>query len=126
MIQPLGARVLIKRLPVPETTQSGLYILGREFPACGEVLAIGTGIRKKSRRLPIPDLEVGDKVTFQWRDAFLDTRQVAPDTFILDYEICQAGMREVDGKMMIWPLHGFMFVRRPAAKERSNDQTHRA
>lgn len=115
MIQPLGARVLIKRLPLPETTESGLYILGREHPCCGVVLAIGTGIRKKSRRLPILDIEVGDKVTFQWRDAFLDTRQVAPDTFILDYEICQAGMREVDGKMMVWPLNKYVFVKRPAS-----------
>ncbi len=112
MIRPLGARVLIKRLPVPETTESGLYILGREYPACGEVLALGTGIRKKSQRLPIPDIEIGDKVTFQWRDAFLDTRQVAPDTFILDYEICQAGMREVGGKMMVWPLGKWMMVSR--------------
>src|SRR5208282_623031 len=115
MIRPLGARVLIKREPLPEMTASGIYLLGREFPSTGTVLAIGAGRKSKTGdHLPITDIEVGDRVTFRWPDAYLDTREVGPDTFILDYDICTAGMRTVEGKLHIWPLGGWLFVREAA------------
>jgi co-chaperonin GroES (HSP10) len=116
MIQPLGNRVLIKRLPLPERTEAGIYFGGaylpnaakddesyrvydpREYPVVGEVLAIGS-------KVPVRDeLSIGDRVVFRWRDAHLDTREIAPDTFLLDYDCCDAGIREVDGKMYVWPL----------------------
>jgi hypothetical protein len=41
--QPLGPRVLVKRLPLPPKTESGLFLLGRDYPTVGKVLAVGNG-----------------------------------------------------------------------------------
>lgn len=62
MIRPVGNRLLLRRLPVPETTQSGLFILGREYPLLGEVLAIGTGKLTKAGRVLLPDFANGNVV----------------------------------------------------------------
>lgn len=113
MIQPFGNRLLVRRLPTPETTESGLFIPYSESPSAAVVLAVGPGRRSKGgEHIPITDIAVDDRVMFNWRDAYLDTREVGPEMFIVDYEVCQAGMREVDGKMQIWPLHGWIFVSR--------------
>ncbi len=115
MIQPLGNRLLVKRLSLPDRTESGIYLGGaylpnadregayrvydaREHPTIADVLAIGSKVPARD------ELEVGDRVLYRWRDAHLDVREVAPDTFILDYDCCDAGIREVDGKMYVWPL----------------------
>ena len=116
MIKPLGNRLLVKRLPLPDRTESGIWLGGaylpnadrddgsyriydsREYPTIGEVLGVGS-------KVPACDgLEVGDRVLFRWRDANLDTREIEKDTFILDYDCCDAGIREVDGRMHVWPL----------------------
>jgi hypothetical protein len=44
--KPLGARVLVRREPLPEQTRSGLYLLGRDYPTIGRVVAVGTGWRR--------------------------------------------------------------------------------
>lgn len=64
----LGPRVLLKRIDLPEQTESGLYIIGREWPALAEVKAIGTGwTTKKGPKRPISDLKVGDLVQYSYR-----------------------------------------------------------
>lgn len=111
MIKVQGARVLIKRLPVPETTASGLFLLGREYPLVGEVLAVGNGARgKNGQRKPIADLEAGDMVQFR-RETKMDTREVADDTFILDYDACLMGIRREGEQYRTWAVGNHVLVR---------------
>lgn len=68
-IRPVGNRVLLKRLPVPEKTQSGLFILGREYPLLGEVLAIGSGKLGEEGRVRMGEfidgtIQIGDLIYF--------------------------------------------------------------
>ena len=115
MIRPHGARLLVRRLPLPETTESGLYLLGREYPLVGEVLAVGSGIAD-------PDLRVGDMVQFRRKAVekgshdLLDTREVGPDTFILDYENCLCGMRRKDESYEVWCLSDVVMVQQEHAQ----------
>lgn len=83
-IRPFGNRVLIKRTQAPDASKGGLLVLGRELPAHGLVLAVGSGPRGRSgERLPIDDLTEGDEVTFdKWA---ADTRTFDDDLLILDY-----------------------------------------
>lgn len=110
MIRPHGKRLLVKRLPLPEQTESGLYILGREYPLCGEVLAIGNGVES-------PQVRVGDMVQFRRKALeagshdLLDSREVERDTFILDYENCLVGMRREGDSYKVWCLNDVVMVR---------------
>lgn len=84
-IRPLGNRVLVKRTPTPDESQGGIYVLGREVPAHGTILAVGPGPRARATgvRSPIDDLVVGDEVTFdKWA---ADARTFEGDLLILDY-----------------------------------------
>lgn len=66
-IQPLGDRVVIKRLDAEEKTRSGIIIPdnAKEKPQQGEVLAIGPGAWDKDGTTRIAlDVKVGDKVLF--------------------------------------------------------------
>lgn len=105
MIKPLGNRVLLKRLPVPEKTQSGLFILGREYPLLGEVLAIGSGKLGKSGRVLMPELSdgsvaVGDLVYFhkeairQGRGELGHLTSEFDDYVIVDAEHCLVRVRD--------------------------------
>lgn len=63
---PLYDRVIIKRLELPATTQSGLIIpdSAKEKPQRGEVIAVGEG-RLMSNGTLIPlKLKIGDTVLF--------------------------------------------------------------
>jgi co-chaperonin GroES (HSP10) len=105
MIRPLGMRVLIKRLPLPEQSKGGIFILGREWPLCGEVLAKGPKVL---------DLEVGDLVQFKRRNAdehdHLEGREVEKDTFIINYDHCLCGMRQEPDGWRVWPLADHVLI----------------
>ena len=99
-IRPIGNRVLLKRLPVPEKTLSGLYILGREYPLLGKVLAIGTGKLKKYGRELLAEftdgtVEVGDLVYFH-KEAIRQGRGELgyEDYVIVDAEHCLVRVRD--------------------------------
>lgn len=66
-IQPLGDRVVIKRLDAEEKTKSGIIIPdnAKEKPQQGEVVAVGPGAWDEDgeKRIPL-DVKVGDKVLF--------------------------------------------------------------
>lgn len=66
MLQPIGARVLIKR-STPETVSKGGIIIpesAKERPAEGIVVAVGEGrLRDDGTRTPI-EVETGDRVLF--------------------------------------------------------------
>lgn len=105
--------MLVKREPLPETTEAGIFILGREYPTIGVVQAIGNGARNPStlQRQAITDVAVGDYVWYERKS--LDTREINPGTFILDYDLCNAAARRgVDGKFHLWPLKGKVLVKR--------------
>ncbi len=95
---------------------------GREWPLIGEVLGIGQGARnKRGDRIPIEDLSVGDLVQFSRRVSpatstllVWDEREVGPDTFIIDYHQCLAGMRREGDSYRIWPLGTNVMIRRAA------------
>lgn len=105
MIKPIGNRILVKRLPIPETTQSGLYILGREYPLMGTVLAIGTGKLGKSGRILMDELTdgtvaVGDLIYFhkesirQGRGELGHITNEWDDYVIVDAEHCLVRVRD--------------------------------
>ena len=101
IIRPLGNRLLIRRLSLPEESKGGLFILGREYPTIGVVLAVGNGPRQGrfglGERMPIDDIEVGDEVTFdKWAS---EAKQFGPenDLIILDYDSCFLRIRKNEG-----------------------------
>lgn len=108
IFRPRGSYVLVRREPLPEQSLSGLYILGRDYPTIGTVLAVGPGpwrkehyyIRAKETkygaahaerkvrwfREPL-DLSPGDWV--QWSPGFsYDLAQIGlhPDVLLLHYD----------------------------------------
>lgn len=100
MIRPIGNRLLLKRLPVPEKTQSGLFMLGREYPLMGEVLAIGTGKLGKEARILAGEfvdgtVKVGDLVYFH-KEAIRQGRGELgyEDMVIVDAEHCLVRVRD--------------------------------
>ena len=92
--------MLLKRLPVPETTQSGLFILGREYPLLGKVLAIGTGkLGKEGRILAGEFLDgsvvVGDLIYFHWEAIRQGRGDLGyDDMVIVDAEHCLVRVRD--------------------------------
>lgn len=105
MIRPTGNRLLIKRLPVPETTQSGLFILGREYPLMGTVLAIGHGKLGKNGRILAGEfidgtVVIGDLVYFhkeairQGRGELSHLTPEYDDYVIVDAEHCLVRVRD--------------------------------
>jgi co-chaperonin GroES (HSP10) len=87
--RPLGARVLVRREPLPEQTKSGLYLLGRDYPTVGTVVAVGNGPRhyKTGLRRSL-DISIGSFC--QWSPGFnYDLASIFPedpDLLLLDYD----------------------------------------
>ena len=90
-LRPLGHRIVIERLKVPEQSIGGIFVLGREFPALGRVLTI-------SRHRPESlwdwldswlfgnDVAIGDLVYFNRTATELREIPGEPDHFILDVD----------------------------------------
>ena len=97
-LRPLGARVVVERLPLPDQTRGGLYLLGREYPTMGRVLAIGyilepipsfepTKTIAKLASLGDPydgDVSIGDLVVFDKFACELRAVPREPEHFVLD------------------------------------------
>lgn len=105
MIRIIGNRLLVKRLPVPEKTEGGLYMLGREYPLLGRVIAMGTGrlpmgkhARARYRMVEIDEglIQIGDLIYFHKEAIRQDRAGVGddPDLVIIDAEHCLARGRE--------------------------------
>ena len=65
-IKPLHDRVIVKRSEAEEKTASGIIIpdTAKEKPQEGEVIAVGTGIRKDDGSLLPLAVKAGDRVLF--------------------------------------------------------------
>lgn len=65
-IQPLGDRVLIKRLEAEEKTKGGIVLpdTAKEKPQKGEVFAVGKGRMLESGKIEPLEVKKGDKVLF--------------------------------------------------------------
>ena len=65
-IQPLGPRVLIKRLEEEEQSSGGIIIpdTAKEKPQEGEVVSVGTGARADDGTITPLDVKAGDKILF--------------------------------------------------------------
>jgi len=65
-IQPLGDRVLIKRLEAEEKTKGGIVLpeTAKEKPQKGEVVAVGKGKVLESGNIEPLEVKKGDKVLF--------------------------------------------------------------
>ena len=65
-IKPLADRVLILPAPAEEKTIGGIIIpdTAKEKPQEGEVVAVGTGLRKEDGSLIALDVKAGDRVLF--------------------------------------------------------------
>lgn len=64
-IQPLGARVLVKRSS-NATTKGGIILpdSAQEKPKMGEIVAVGPGKADKEGKIKALEVSVGDKVLF--------------------------------------------------------------
>ena len=65
-VQPLGDRVMVRRVEEEETQRGGIIIpdTAKEKPQQGEIMAVGTGrLNDKNERIPL-DVKVGDRVLF--------------------------------------------------------------
>jgi len=64
--RPLHDRVLVKRIESEEKTKSGIIIpdTAKEKPQEGEIMAVGSGMRKEDGSLIALDVKVGDRVLF--------------------------------------------------------------
>ncbi len=65
-IQPLGDRVLVKRLEAEEKTKGGIVLpdTAKEKPQKGEVVAVGKGKVLESGKIDTLEVKKGDKVLF--------------------------------------------------------------
>ncbi|MBU4343212.1 MAG: co-chaperone GroES [Candidatus Omnitrophica bacterium] len=65
-IQPLGDRVLVKRLEAEEKTKGGIVLpdTAKEKPQKGEVVAVGKGRVLESGKVEPLEVKKGDKVLF--------------------------------------------------------------
>ncbi|MFC1624110.1 co-chaperone GroES [Candidatus Omnitrophota bacterium] len=65
-IQPLGDRVLAKRLEAEEKTKGGIVLpdTAKEKPQKGEIVAVGKGKVLESGKLEALEVKKGDKVLF--------------------------------------------------------------
>ncbi|MDP2700013.1 co-chaperone GroES [Thalassospira sp.] len=64
--RPLHDRVLVRRVESSQKTAGGIIIpdTAKEKPQEGEVIAVGSGIRKEDGSLVALDVKAGDKVLF--------------------------------------------------------------
>lgn len=64
--RPLHDRVLVKRIESEEKTKSGIIIpdTAKEKPQEGEIMAVGSGLRKEDGALVPLDVKAGDRVLF--------------------------------------------------------------
>lgn len=65
-IQPLGDRVLVKRLEAEEKTKGGIVLpdTAKEKPQKGEVVSVGKGKVLESGKVEPLEVKKGDKVLF--------------------------------------------------------------
>ena len=65
-IQPLGDRVLVKRLEAEEKTKGGIVLpeTAKEKPQKAEVVAVGKGKVLESGKVEALEVKKGDKVLF--------------------------------------------------------------
>ncbi len=65
-IQPLGDRVLVKRLEAEEKTKGGIVLpdTAKEKPQKGEVVAVGKGRTLENGKVEPLEVKKGDKVLF--------------------------------------------------------------
>lgn len=89
-LRPLGKRIVLERLPLPERTEGGLWLLGREYPALGRVLCLSLRAYGAFRG----DLLVGDLVYFDRTKPELRAVPGEPEHFVIDVADLYARIRE--------------------------------
>ena len=64
--RPLHDRVLVKRIESEEKTKSGIIIpdTAKEKPMEGEVVSVGSGVRREDGTITPLDVKAGDRVLF--------------------------------------------------------------
>ena len=65
-IRPLHDRVIVRRRDAETTTASGIIIpdSAKEKPQEGDVIAVGSGIRKEDGTILPLDVKAGDRIVF--------------------------------------------------------------
>ncbi len=65
-IQPLGDRVIVKRLEEEQKTKGGIIVpdTAKEKPQQGQVVAVGPGRMTEDGKRIAPEVKKGDKVLF--------------------------------------------------------------
>lgn len=89
-LRPLGKRIVVERLPVPERTEGGLWMLGREYPALGRVLRQSFDAQMALQG----DIFNGDLVYFDRTKPELRGVPGEPEHFVIDVADLYARIRE--------------------------------
>jgi chaperonin GroES len=65
-VEPLGDKILVRRLDAAEKTSGGLFLpeSAQDKPTQGKVLSVGPGRRTKSGDFVKPQVSDGDRVIF--------------------------------------------------------------
>ncbi len=66
-VQPLGERILVKRIEAEEKTAGGIVVpdSAKEKPKEGEIISLGTGkVNEKGEKEPF-NVKKGDKILFE-------------------------------------------------------------
>jgi len=65
-IEPLGDKVVVKRLDADETTAGGIILpdSAREKPQQGKVLSVGNGKMTDEGNRAVPQVKEGDRILF--------------------------------------------------------------
>lgn len=66
-VQPLGGRILVKRIEAEEKTAGGIVVpdTAKEKPKEGEIISLGTGkVNEKGEKEPF-NVKKGDKILFE-------------------------------------------------------------
>jgi chaperonin GroES len=66
-VQPLGGRILVKRIEAEEKTAGGIVVpdSAKEKPKEGEIISLGTGkVNEKGEKEPF-NVKKGDKILFE-------------------------------------------------------------
>src|SRR5579864_349389 len=81
--RPLGNRLLVKRYTLPEQSKGGIYVLGRDYPTLGTVIAIGKGDKVQAEFDNLHFFYGTNEVQWSIRPNF-DT--IGPDLLCLDFD----------------------------------------
>lgn len=104
--RPLGQRLLVKRLPLPDQSQGDIYVLGRDYPTLGRVVRTGNAYVRGIT----DEIRVHDEVQWSIKPDFDQRCVIGPDWLCLETDdinvrIDERGIARATGnRVLLSPL----------------------